>query len=216
MPSGFISHQAPGLALKIKYPKRFDGTALCLSTIVPDINVIFEPFLPFPFRNITHSLLGLVLLTIPLTIILTIIFCTYIGPFIANLASKDSKIYKPLRYFGLDEWDNLKKKRYDKRYFIVASYSALIGGLTHLLLDLPAHEYIELFFPIVFQSPDILLYSIVDFGPINIGPVQIDRNLTVYGLIWMIETLITFVIALYLLRYIKNRNLISRWYGVIN
>jgi hypothetical protein len=209
MPSGFISHQAPGLALKIKYPKRFDGTALCLSTIVPDINVIFEPFLPFPFRNITHSLLGLVLLTIPLTIILTIIFCTYIGPFIANLANKDSKIYKPLRYFGLDEWDNLKKKRYD-------TYSALIGGLTHLLLDLPAHEYIELFFPIVFQSPDILLYSIVDFGPINIGPVQIDRNLTVYGLIWMIETLITFVIALYLLRYIKNRNLISRWYGVIN
>ncbi|MFX0140931.1 MAG: DUF4184 family protein, partial [Candidatus Hodarchaeota archaeon] len=69
MPSGFISHQAPGLALKIKYPKMFDGTALCLSTIIPDINVIFEPFLPFPFRNITHSLLGLVLLTIPLTII---------------------------------------------------------------------------------------------------------------------------------------------------
>jgi len=30
MPSGVISHQAPGLALKIKYPSRFDGTALCL------------------------------------------------------------------------------------------------------------------------------------------------------------------------------------------
>jgi len=212
MPSGVISHQAPGLALKIKYPKRFDGTALCISTLVPDLNVIIDPFIPFSFRNITHSLLGLFIYTIPLTIILTIIFCTYIGPFVANLANRNSKIYKPLKYFGIDKWDNLKKKEYNRRYFTVASYSALIGGLTHLLLDLPAHEYIEIFFPIIFQSPDILLYSIVDFGPINIGPIQIDRNLTVYGLIWIIETLITLVIALYLLRYIKKRNLISQWY----
>lgn len=62
------------------------------------------------------------------------------------------------------------------------------------------------------QSPDFLLYSIVDFGPIYIGPLQIDRNLTVYQLIWTIETVITLVIALYLLRYIKKRNLISKWY----
>lgn len=212
MPSGVISHQAPGLALKIKYPKKFDGTALCLSTIVPDINVIFDLFLPFSFRNISHSLIGLFLFTIPLTIILTIIFSRYIGPFIANLANKNSTVYKPLKYFGLNEWDNLKKKKYNKRYFIVASYSALIGGLTHLLLDLPAHEYIELFFPIILQSPDLLLYSIVDFGPIYIGSLQIDRNLTVYGLIWFIETVIMFFIALYLLRYIKKHNLISKWY----
>ena len=88
----------------------------------------------------------------------------------------------------------------------------MIGGLTHLLLDLPAHEYIELFYPIILQNPDILLYSIVDFGPINIGPMQIDRNLTVYQLIWFIETIITLVIALHLLRYIKKHNLIGKWY----
>ena len=184
-------------------------------TIVPDINLIFEPFFPFPFRNITHSLLGLVILTIPLTIIFTIIFCTYIGPFLSTLANKDTKTYKPLKYFGLNEWNNLKKKKYNKRFFIVASYSALIGGVTHLLLDLPAHAIIELFFPIILQSPDILLYSLVDFGPINIGPIQIDRNLTVYGLIWISETVIMFVLALYLLRYIKKRNLINKWYGEI-
>ncbi|MFX1302083.1 MAG: DUF4184 family protein [Promethearchaeota archaeon] len=212
MPSGVISHQAPGLALKIKYPKRFDGTALCLSTLVPDFNVIIDLFIPFSFRNITHSLLGLFIYTIPLTIILTIIFCKYIGPFVSNLAKKNSKIYYPLKYFGIDEWDNLKKKEYNRRYFFVASYSSLIGAFTHLLLDLPAHEYIELFFPLIMQSPDFLLYSIVDFGPIYIGPLQIDRNLTVYQLIWTIETVITLVIALYLLRYIKKRNLISKWY----
>ncbi len=212
MPSGVISHQAPGLLIKIKYPSKFDGTALCLSTLVPDLNVLIDPFLSFSFRNLTHSLLGLIIYTIPLTIILTIIFCRNISPFVAKIAKRDNVIYKPLKYFGVDEWDNFKKKKYNKRYFIVASYSALIGGLTHLLLDLPAHEYVELFFPIILQNPNFLLYSIIDFGPITIGSMQIERNLTVYQLIWMIETLITFVIALSLLRYIKKRNLISKWY----
>ncbi|MFX0000833.1 MAG: DUF4184 family protein [Candidatus Hodarchaeota archaeon] len=212
MPSGVISHQAPGLILKIKYPSKFDGTALCISTLVPDLNVLVDPFLLFSFRNFTHSLLGLLIYSIPLTIILTIIFCRNICPFIANIAKRDNLIYKPLKYFGVDEWDNLKKKKYNSRYFIVAFYSALIGGLTHLILDLPAHEYVELFFPIIFQNPDFLLYSIVDFGPVTIGSIQIERDLTIYQLIWTIETLFTLIISLYLLRYIKKRNLINKWY----
>ncbi|MFX1320513.1 MAG: DUF4184 family protein [Promethearchaeota archaeon] len=215
MPSGVLSHQAPGLILKVKYPNKFDGTALCISTIVPDVNIIFDPFLSFTFRNITHSLLGLILITLPLTLILTMLFCTYIGPFYANLAKRNGIFAKPLKYFGIDQWDNLKKKKYNRKFFIVASYSALIGGLTHLLLDLPAHENIEIFFPIIMQSPDILLYSIKDFGTINIGRHQIDADLTVYQLIWFIETLITAVIAVYLLRYIKKHNLISKWYKEI-
>ncbi len=149
-----------------------------------------------------------------MTLLFTIIFCRYIGPLCASLARRNSLFFKPLRYFGVDEWDHLKKKKYNRRYFIVASYSALIGGLTHLLLDLPAHEFIELFFPwVILQNPDFLLYSIIDFGTITVGQVQIDRNLTVFQLIWIIETLITLVITLYLLRYIKKHNLISKWYG---
>ncbi len=212
MPSGVVSHQAPGLFLKVKYPYKFDGTALCISAFVPDLNILVNPFLPFSFRSITHSLLGLFIYTIPLTIILTILFCSYIGPFVANIAKRKSRIYKPLKFFGIDEWDNLKKKKYNKNFLIVATYSALIGGLTHLLLDLPAHGSIELFFPIILPSPDFLLYSLVDFGPINIGPFVINRDLTVYQLIWFIEDIIALVISLYLLRYIKKHNLISKWY----
>ena len=40
----------------------------------------------------------------------------------------------------------------------------------------------------------------------------IDVDLTVYRLIWTIETLITLVISLYLLRYMKKHELISKWY----
>ncbi|MFW9881447.1 MAG: DUF4184 family protein [Candidatus Thorarchaeota archaeon] len=214
MPSGFISHQAPGLLLKIQYPNKFDGTALCISTIVPDISVILDPFLPFNFRNMSHSLLGLIILTVPLTLLLTVIFCMSIGPLFANIAKGGSIFSKPLNYFGVDGWGYLSKKKFNKRFFIVASYSAFIGGLTHLLLDLPAHENVEILFPFVFQNPDFLLYSIKDFGPINIGQTQIERNLTVYGLIWIIETLITLVMALYLLRYIKKNDLIKEWYKV--
>jgi len=215
MPSSVISHQAPGLALKIKYPNKFDGTALCISTMVPDINIFFDPYLPFNFRNFTHSLVGLIVLTIPLTLFLNYIFCLKIGPFFAQVAKRKGLFSKSFTYFGLDEWDNLKKKEFNKKFFIIATYSAFIGGLTHLLLDLPAHENIEMFFPIIIPSPDFLLYSIIDFGPVTIGQRQIERNLTVYGVIWIIETLITFVIALYLLRYIKKRDLISKWYNKI-
>ena len=213
MPSAIFSHQAPGLALKIKYPHKFDGTALCISAIVPDLLSLFGPFFAFTFRNFTHSILGVILSTVPLTIILTVIFCTYIGPFCAKLAKKNGFLSRPLRYMGMETWDNLKKKKYNHRFFLVATYSAFIGGFTHLLLDLPSHEYIEIFFPwVILQIPDFLLYSIIDFGSTTIGTIQIDRNFTIFHLIWFIETLITLVLALYFLRYMKNRNLISKWY----
>ncbi|MFW9987931.1 MAG: DUF4184 family protein [Candidatus Odinarchaeota archaeon] len=220
MPSSILSHQAPALIIKIKYPKKFDGTALCISTIIPDIDLILRLFIPINLngiilRGITHSLLGLVLITMPLTVILTIVFCSYLGPFFANLAKKNNIFIKPLKFFGIDEWDSLNKKKYNRKFFIVASYSALIGGFTHLLLDLPAHGTIELFFPLILQSPDFLLCSIVDFGPIFIGEIQIERNLTVFRLIWISETIIFGVISLYLLRYIKKHELISKWYEKI-
>ena len=109
-----------------------------------------------------------------------------------------------MNYLGIDAWDKLKNKKYDRKSLIIAIYSAFIGGLTHLLLDLPSHEYIELFFPwVIFQSPKLLLYSI--------GQWQ-NYNLTIYDLIWIIESLITLVLTVYFLRYIKKNNLIGKWY----
>lgn len=213
MPSSIFSHQAPGLIIKIKYPYKFDGTALCISTLVPDIDVILELLFPISLRGITHSFLGLLVWTLPITLLLTMLFSRYIGPLSANIAKTDTKIFKPLRYFGVDEWDHLRKKEFTIKFFIIASYSAIIGGLTHLLLDLPSHEKIYLFYPwVILQSPDFLLYSIIDHGIFYFGQIQIEANLTVYRLIWSIESLITFILTLYFLRYIKKHNLINEWY----
>ena len=199
-----LSHQAPGLLIKMKYPKRIDGTAICLSAFVPDLNVFFEPFMPFSFRHVTHSLLGLLIWGAPITILLTIIFSKYIGPRISEIAKKEGKLYRLMVYFGLDELHHLKRKQFNKRFYFVAFYSALIGGFTHILLDLPAHRYNELFFPwALFLIPEILRVTVFEF----------NRIIPLYELIWFIEDYILIGISLVLLRKIKKRGLIERWYN---
>ena len=204
MPSAIFSHQAPGLALKIRYPDKFDGTALCISTFVPDLTAIIDLFLPFTLSGISHSFLGLIYYTIPLTLLLTLLFRKQVLPYISQVAKKEGKISKTLNYLGMDVWDKLKNKKYDRKSLVVAIYSAFIGGFTHLLLDLPSHAYIEFFFPwVIFQSPELLLYSIWQWP---------NYNLTIFELFWIIESLITLALTVYLLRYIKKNNLISKWY----
>ncbi|MHA2390504.1 MAG: DUF4184 family protein [Promethearchaeota archaeon] len=217
MPSSVLSHQAPGLALKVKFPKRLDGTALCFGTIVPDLSVVFNWVLPINFYGISHSFIGLIVWTIPFALIATILFSKFIGPFCAKIASLNGKFIEPLRYFGVDQWKHIKNKEFNKRFWITAIYSVLIGGITHILLDWPSHEYVQLLYPwVVVPSPDFLLYSIVDYGTISIGPFLVEANLTVYNLLWSIESLIALFISLYYLRYIKKHNLIKKWYEDYN
>ncbi len=211
MPNAIPSHQAPALLIKIKYPKKIDGTAICIGALAPDLSVIPELLFPLNLRDISHSLLGLFIWTAPLTILLTMLFCRYIGPIISNFAKKDVFLSKPLQFFGVDNWDRLKKKVYNKQFFIVAFYSALIGGLTHLLFDLPSHGYIELFYPYILRVPDILWIILIDFGTLSIGFWQFNAVIRVYSIIWYIEDFILLIISLYLLRFIKKHDLISKW-----
>ena len=215
MPNSFLSHQAPGLLIKMKYPKRIDGTAIYLSAFVPDLNFFLDPFVPFPFRHVTHSFLGLLIWVAPITIILAIIFSKYVGPRISEIVKGERKLYRVLTYFGFDELSHLKKKQFNKRYYIIAFYSALIGGFTHLLLDLPSHKYIELFFPwAVFLNLDLLLVPLIDFGmeSFKIFNWEISSIITLYIFISYIEDVILLGTSLFLLRKIKKHNLIERWY----
>ena len=206
MPNSIVSHQAPGLLLKMKFPKRIDGTAIYLGAFVPDLNIFFEPFKPiigFPFRHLTHSLLGLIVWVAPITIIMTIIFCKYIGPTISRFVKREGKIFKVSTYFGLDELQHLKKKKYNMRFYITTFYSALIGGLTHLLLDLPAHKYNELFFPwAIYLVPDVLLLPVI----------ELYRSVPLYALVWLIEDRILMGFSIILLGKIKKDKLIEKWY----
>ncbi|TFF85668.1 MAG: DUF4184 family protein [Promethearchaeota archaeon] len=210
MPSSFLSHQAPALYIKAKYPKKIDGTAICLATIVPDFSLFLDLFTDGFFRNISHSFMGIFIWTLPLTLLSTIIFSRYIGPFLARIVKWDVFLFSPLRYFGVDLWDRLKFKRFNKQFFIVASYSAVIGGLTHILLDFPAHENIELFYPFVlFKVPEFMRIVLIDYGTIQIGTRVRELTLTVYTLIWIIETLVLIIPTLYYLRKLKKDNVMN-------
>lgn len=217
MPNPFISHQTPALLIKRKYPKWIDGTAICLGAFVPDLCIIFEPFMySFPFRHITHSFLGLFVWVSPITILLTIIFSRCIGPRISKIAKKKGRLSRLMVYFGFDELHYLKRKRFSKRFFLVAFYSAIIGGLTHLLIDLPAHGVIELFFPwTVFWYPESFYIIVFDFGlePIVIlDRWQINSVITLFELLWYVEDTILLGISFFLLRKIKKERLIEKWY----
>jgi len=216
MPSSIISHQAPALYLKVKFSDKIDGTAICLATIIPDINIFFDGFLPFSLRFFTHSLLGLIVWTMPITLVFTILFSKYFGPWLAALAKFNNPFMKPLKYFGVDSWNHLKSKKVNKNFFLVGIYSAIIGGLTHLLLDLPAHEYIELFFPLIFKSPEILLFPFLNFGKISTFRGTFNAIIPVYRLIWIVESILLIFPSLYLLRYIKKNHLLDDWYSKNN
>jgi hypothetical protein len=113
-------------------------------------------------------------------------------------------IFKPLRFFGLDRLRFLKHKTFNKRFFLIAFYSALLGGVTHLLLDIPTHSNIELFYPIVvIQTPALIKNIIVDLGTITIFSLQIDIKFSLTRRLW---DLFLIPITLYLMRYIKNHN----------
>jgi hypothetical protein len=190
MPNPLISHQAPALYLKMKFPKWIDGVAICIGAFVPDLTVTIE------LRHITHSLLGQIYWTIPITIILSIIFRRYVASILSNIAKKNGFIPKILQYFGVDDWEKVKNRKFDKKFFLIALYSALIGGLTHLLLDFPSHPFIELFYPWGIYP----LYEIV----------------WISGVVWTVEDIIFFMTSLYLLRTIKKKELIYTWYALIS
>lgn len=213
MPSALLSHQAPGLAIKLKAPRLVDGTALCLGTMIPDLNAVVEICIPMKFNQWTQSLVGLIIWTIPIAMVMTIVFCKYIAPLVGRIASWRTGIVRPLRYFGVDDWGLLKRKRYTQKWVLVAFYSAMLGGLTHLLLDIPAHADIFLLYPwFSVQVPEALLYVIADFGTVTIGTLQITLVLTIYTLIWLLESVLGLVVTLILLRYIKKRQLMQQWY----
>ena len=211
MPNAFFSHQVPGLLIKSKFPKWIDGTAICIAAMVPDLNVFVDLFSPFRFRNLTHSLLGLVVWGFPLTIILTIIFANYVSSKVAAISQKRGLLFKIMRYLGFDEFKFIRKKKFTLKFILIAFYSSLIGGFTHLLLDLPAHGNIEMFFPLVIPNAPFLLTPIAEFNLITIGPLKFGGVLHVYEIVWSVEDAFLLISSLFILKYMKTNQLIKKW-----
>jgi hypothetical protein len=105
------------------------------------------------------------------------LFNKFIASFISRISRGKWFFLKPLRYFGLDNLKYLKNKKIDERFLLVAFYSGLLGGVSHLLLDLPTHSNIVLFYPwIVILTPALIKNVILNLGTISIFIFNLPLN----------------------------------------
>ncbi|UCF08089.1 MAG: DUF4184 family protein [Thermoplasmata archaeon] len=142
-------HAAPVWLLFLAKPKRFDWIALSCGATLPDI---LEPLMIFVFtgyywdvRVVTHSLLGAVTVLLLAAVLISISILPHIIRFFKERFS-DRRFHT---FAGIDILE--------KRSFGVIIYSALIGTVSHITLDLFYHERNPIFYP--FGDAAILFFN---------------------------------------------------------
>jgi hypothetical protein len=204
MPATIFSHQSVVLPLKIRYPQLFDCTALCIGSMMPDLDLLL------PGYRIFHALESLVIL-LPLALVFVILFDNVLAPRIAVVARRNHRIVvaRFLRYFGMDALAVLQSKRVTLHWLIKATYSVLIGILSHFLLDLPTHHWISYLRPF-FDGP-MPLWFLQSYGFVNIPVFGMFAVTRARVLQWVFSVGFGLV-ALYCLRYMKKHRLLEKWY----
>lgn len=205
------------LPLKTRFPEKFDGTALVFGSVMVDFEYVIIEILKYISIDATiplgHSFVGIFAWVIPISIFCSFLFSRLIGPTTASIVQKLEKGRGIFSYFGFDQFHYLKLKRYSFRWLWISFYSSLIGAFSHLLLDLPSHEYIPWFHPfLLLETLDFMKIEIANYGNLAIGPITWRLNLTIYNLIWLVESLVFGILCLYYLRTIKREDLIKKWY----
>ena len=201
MPFTLLSHQAPVMYFYSKYPKRYDLLALIISSIIPDLEVMLENLFYFPNTHLGHSLLGIILWSIPLSLIFTFISINILKALEkVNFFSRSNFISEIVDFFGY------KKEESDYgEYIKIIIYSAILGSSTHLLLDFISHDTSFLFYPImIFHMPDIMSLSIIDFGEHYLVFRSFNFNITFTGIIWLLMSFFLAYMCILYSKKIKN------------
>src|SRR5262249_27598537 len=119
MPFTFFAHQLPVIPLKWALPRWFDGTALCVGSMAPDLAYAF---IGSPLAFASHTLRAQLFWSVPVTLALTHLFRTRLAePIGAQLPGA----------LGLE----LRALAHSRRAWFVTCLSALLGGLSHRFLD---------------------------------------------------------------------------------
>ena len=125
MPFTLFAHQVPALALKVRRPRWFDGTALAIGSMAPDLGYAVSGRLGVD----THGWDGLVPLVFPLALLLTFA-ARWI---VAEVAPAHMPDLGPAR---LRSW-RVTARRQPALWITVSSCA--IGVATHVLLDAFTH-----------------------------------------------------------------------------
>jgi hypothetical protein len=122
VPATFPSHAAAVVPFKLWWPRRFDGVALVVGSAAPDMYYALNGYLVVPP---THNLAGLFWFTLPVTLVATVLIRRGAPVIAAHLPERPS--WLALRDYGV-----LGRVRH--RWYVTV-YSALLGGLTHIVWD---------------------------------------------------------------------------------
>lgn len=141
--------------------KNFNLLGLILGSMAPD----FIYFLLFnPSSNLGHTLLGFVILNLPICFLLNYLILKFIkNPFIINLPSKICNYYTYLINYNF----NFKST---KDIFIF-TYSCIVGMLTHIIWDAFTHKtgYFVVTINLLKESIHILGYQVPFFKLLQHG-----------------------------------------------
>ena len=119
MPFTFFAHQAFVVPLKLARPRAFDGTALCIGSMAPDLAYAF---VGTPLQFNSHTWQAQLLWTVPISLAITrLIRDSIADPVGAHLPA-------PLG----PEVRALSLSRHSLRTSVL---SALVGGLSHVFVD---------------------------------------------------------------------------------
>jgi len=171
------AHPALVLPIKAKWPKYFSLTALVIGSMSPD----FEFFIHFyPLRGPGHTLLGSFYFNLPLVFLTAVLFHHVVKkPLIYCLPEFiGSRFYRMVD----DKWSITTPMN-----FLVFTYSALAGMVTHFFLDAFTHP-LYLFRQLVPQLTKMVVFMRIS---------DVTYNLSVYNIFHLIFTFVGLLVILY-------------------
>ena len=138
MPLPILAHQAPVLPLKLRWPSAWNGTALVIGSIAPDIEYVLLTGDVRAERGFAHSILGQFVFCLPVILAIVLV--------IGRLRLGEVLVARLGARFG---WlagaaTDIRQAGGLRR----ACASALVGSFSHLLLDKITHRWLPHWLPI--------------------------------------------------------------------
>lgn len=185
MPVTFPAHQGLIVGLKLKWPRRFDGTALCIGAAAPDLAYALGPWL----RGHSHDLFGLVFWAIPFSLLAALITRRWSATGIfANLPDLGPL---RLRSYGV--------LVYRRPPILITVLSASLGAGSHVLVDAFTHRGR--------WGAELLGLDV------EVGTLPILERFTLAGIAQYLGHIFGSVAFVAALVVIARRRLLEDWYG---
>lgn len=176
MPFTFLAHQAPVLPLVLLRPRWFDGVALCIGSMAPDLAYLASGT---PCGFASHTAPALLWFCLPVTLVLTALSRRSAGSLLAHLPlSASTRAHLSPLSAPAPPWT-------------ITLVSAGIGAATHILLDACTHR----------RGLGVALWPSLKSVALHLG----DRPIPIYSLLQGPGSLVLALLAALCLRALARR-----------